>query len=126
MDIYVYKKEFFRESPDVRATIVLAAEALYGKIAVYESHDIPFGKIFNDDHVKYDKNGDFYTFKFSRSNIQLRLLYTYLIIEGNSVMLIADYAIKKKNNKNYIKQFEYAKTLNAIEVFEQSKMVKRI
>lgn len=42
----------------------------------------------------------------SKANVQLRILYGYKIIHKKPVFLIADYAIKKKNNKKYIKVFD--------------------
>ncbi len=125
MDIYAYKKEYFKESHEIQNAIISAVEILYERIAMYEKQNVPFGKIFNDDRVKYDKQGDFYVFKFSRSNMQLRVLYAYLIIENNPIIVVADYVVKKENNKDYTRYFEYAKSLDPYEVYNNSQLIKR-
>lgn len=123
MDMYVYKKDYFKEAHEVQNAILSAVKNLYERICLYEAQKISFDRIFNDDRVKYDKHGHFYTFKFQHSNMQLRILYTYLIIDGNPVIIVADFAIKKRNNKKYIKQFEAASSWNPIDVYNNSKLV---
>ena len=123
MDVYVYGKSFFKEQGDIKSAIRQSIDALYSRILTYESNNIPFDKIFNDDHIKYDKQGDFYTFKVQRGNLQLRILYSYLIIDARPVILMADYFIKKKNNKNYIRQFEFFKTSDPMALLENSKLI---
>ena len=123
MDIYVYKKEYYKESPELQSSIISAINVLYERITEYEKQVITFEKICNDDKVKYDKNGDFYTFKFQKSNMQLRILYAYIFVKDVPTIIVTDFFIKKKNNKQYIKMFEYAKNLNPYEVFENSKFL---
>ena len=123
MDMCVYKKDYFKESHEVQSAITCAVSNLYERIAMYENQNITFARIFNDDRVKYDKHGDFYTFKFQKSNLQLRILYAYIIIDGTPVIIVADFVIKKKNNKNYIKQFEPAKAWDPYAVYGCSKCV---
>ena len=49
------------------------------------------------------------------SNMQLRILYSYLVYNNEPVFLIADYFVKKKNKKDYIKKFDL---VNKWEPFE--------
>ena len=108
MKIYVSKKDFFKESKEVQRALVDAMEDLYKRILSYKMKNIDFDKIFNDEKVKYDKHGQFYTFKTHKCHMQLRVLYTFFYaVDGAPTFLVADYAIKKKNNKNYISQFEW-------------------
>ena len=123
MDVCVYKKDYFKESPEVQSAINSAVGNLYERICLYENQQVPFCKIFNDDRVKYDKHGDFYTFKYQKSNLQLRILYAYIIIGKTPVIIVADFVVKKKNNKNYIKQFEIAKKWDPYSVYEASKCI---
>ena len=99
-------KDYFKESVEVRNAIISGVNALYARICSYEQQNISFDRIFNDDKVKYDKHGQFYTFKFQKSNMQLRILYAYLIIDGVPVVLVADFFVKKRNTKDYIGRFE--------------------
>ncbi len=123
MDVYVYGRDFFKEQSDIKAAITNSIDALYSRILTYENNNIPFNRIFNDDHIKYDKQGDFYTYKVQRGNLQLRILYTYLIIDARPIILMADYFIKKKNNKKYIRQFEIFNQADPMAILESSKLV---
>lgn len=96
MNICVSCKGYFKESKEVQKAIVSGVEILYGRIQNYEEQNIGFERIFNDDKVKYDKHGQFYTFKFQKSNMQLRVLYSYLIVDCVPVLVIADFFVKKE------------------------------
>jgi len=123
MEMCVYKKDYFKQSSEVQKAITSAIGSLYERISLYENQNIAFGRIFNDDRVKYDKHGDFYTFKFQKSNMQLRILYAYVFINNTPVIIVADYVVKKKNNKNYIKQFESAKNWDPYYIYQCSQVV---
>lgn len=120
MKIYIYKKDYNKESKEVRNAIISSANALYDRIRMYENQGIAFNRIFNDDKVKYDKHGQFFTFKCQKSNMQLRILYSYLICDGEPVILIADYFIKKKNRKDYISRFDSVNNWNPLTIFSKS------
>ena len=121
MKIYVHSKRFFRESKETQKTIWDAMHALYDRIYDYEKVGTAFEQIFNDDKVKYDQQGQFFVYKSARGNLQLRILYAYF---GDGVLLIEDQFIKKKNNKEYLRQFEYAKALEASKCLEEAKLVE--
>ncbi len=107
MKILVYKKDFFKESVEVRNAIVNAIDDLYTRIQLYQNQSIEFEKIYNDDKIKYDKHGDeLFTYKCQKANVQLRILYGYKVIHNEPIFLVADYAVKKKNNKKYIRMFD--------------------
>lgn len=123
MNICVSCKGYFKESKDVQKAIVSGVETLYGRIQNYENQNVEFNMIFNDDKVKYDKHGQFYTFKFQKSNMQLRLLYSYLIIDCMPVIVIADFFVKKRNSKDYIDKFDSLNKVNPLDLYMKSKVV---
>ncbi len=106
MKLYICKKDYIKESREVKEAIRSSIDMLYERIRMYENQGVSFNRIFNDDKVKYDKHGKFFTFKNQKSNMQLRILYSYFIDDNEAVFLIADYFIKKKNKKDYIKRFD--------------------
>ena len=118
--ICISTKQYIRESKDTQKTILAAAVELYRRIRIYEEQNINFERIFNDDQVKYDQHGSFFTFKCQKNHLQLRILYAYLIAEGIPTIVVADYFIKKKNNKNYIKRFEALNQAEPWKIYEQS------
>lgn len=106
MNIYVSGKNYFRQNSQLQQAIVDAMKMLYKRISAYEKQNISFAQIFNDDHVKYDRHGEFFTYKCHKANMQLRILYTYMMIEGQPVILVADFFVKKRDSKDYIRQFD--------------------
>lgn len=108
MKLYICKKDYIKESREVKEAIRSSIDMLYERIKMYENQGVSFNRIFNDDKVKYDKHGKFFTFKNQKSNMQFRILYSYFIDDNEAVILIADYYIKKKNKKDYIKKFDTA------------------
>lgn len=126
MNICMSCKDFFKESKEVQKAIVSGVETLYGRIKNYEEQNIDFNRIFNDDKVKYDKHGHFYTFKFQKSNMQLRVLYAYIVIDSIPVIVVADFFIKKRNSKNYIDRFDVVNKVNPLDLYKKSKVVYSI
>lgn len=120
MKLYVHKKSFNKEVKEVKEAILYSIGVLYERIRKYEKQGIPFERIFNDEKVKYDKHGEFFTFKCKKSNMQLRILYTYFVYDKEPVFLIADYFVKKKNKKDYIKKFDYVNKWEPISVLKSS------
>jgi len=121
--VCVYPKKFFKEPKEVQQVVIKAAQDLYKRIAFYEKQNVDFQRIFNDEKVKYDKHGEFYTFKFRGNNLQVRVLYTYFIADEEPTILVADFFVKKKNNKEYIKQFESLKNACPFDMKQKSKTV---
>lgn len=126
MNICMGCKDYFKESKEVQKAIVSGVETLYGRIQNYENQNIEFNMIFNDDKVKYDKHGQFYTFKFQKSNMQLRVLYAYIVIDSIPVIVVADFFIKKRNSKNYIDRFDVVNKVNPLDLYNKSKVVYSI
>lgn len=122
MELYA-GKNYFRESKELQRAIVSASQTLYERIHSYESQNISFSKIYNDDKVKYDKHGEFYTYKTQKQNMQIRILYAYVMIDAVAVILIADFAVKKKNNKDYIKRFDAMNHVDPLSVYANSQRV---
>lgn len=122
MKVYV-GKEYFRSTKDLQKAIVGASSSLYERIRTYESQNISFENIYNDDKVKYDKHGQFYTYKAHKQNMQIRLLYAYIIVDGVPVIVIADFTVKKKNNKEYIRSFDAMNRVDPAVVYANSKCV---
>ena len=120
MKTYICKKEYKKECRETKRAIELSVRNLSDRITAYENQNIQFNSIFNDDYVKYDKHGEFYTFKSQKCSLQLRILYAYLIIDGEPIILIADYFITKKNNKNYINRFDYINDTNPKTMLQSS------
>lgn len=112
MQIIVCKKSYSKETKEIQKAIVNAINTLYERIQAYESQGIDFDHIFNNDKIKYDKHGQFYTYKCKRANTQIRILYAYITYKDESTFVIADYYIKKRDNKEYIKQFDSANKCN--------------
>ena len=123
MNICVCCKEYFKESKEVQKAIVNGIETLYSRIQNYEEQNIEFNRIFNDDKIKYDKHGQFYTFKFQKSNMQLRILYAYIVIDNVPIIIVADFFVKKRNSKNYIYRFDSVNKVNPLDLYNKSKIV---
>lgn len=126
MEMYVYKKDYFKESKEVQTAIVKSMTDLYKRIKMYEVQKIDFDKIYNDDNVKYDKHGRFYTYKSQKSNVQLRILYSYMIVDNTPTILIADFFIKKKSKKDYIKKFDYVNDIDPYQIYADALFLKEI
>ena len=122
MELYV-GKDYFRASKEMQKALIGASTTLYDRIRAYEAQSISFEKIYNDDKVKYDKHGQFYTYKTRKQNLQIRLLYAYLILDGVAVIIIADFTVKKKNNKDYIKEFDAMNQTDPVSLYANSKCV---
>lgn len=123
MKLYICKKDYNKEPKEVKEAIRSSVEMLYERIKMYENQGITFNRIFNDDKVKYDKHGKFFTFKNQKSNIQLRILYSYFLDNNEAVFLIADYFIKKKNKKDYIKKFDVANNWEPFDMLSRAHLI---
>ena len=122
MKLYAGKK-YLRSTKVLQKALVCASSSLYERIRSYEAQNISFENIYNDDKLKYDKHGRFYTYKAHKQNMQIRMLYTYIVIDGMAVIIIADFAVKKKNNKKYIKSFDSVNTIDPMTIYHASTCV---
>ena len=120
MNICISTKQYMKASRDTQKAILASVLELYRRIHLYEAQGTSFEKIFNDDQVKYDQHGDFFTFKCQKNHLQLRILYAYIKIDGIPTIVVGDYFIKKKNNKEYIKQFEVFNHAEPMSIYRQS------
>lgn len=116
MELYA-GREYNRASKDLQKALISASASLYERIKAYEAQNISFENIYNDDKVKYDKHGQFYTYKAKKQNLQIRMLYAYIFINGTAVIIIADFTVKKKNNKDYIKEFDSMNTADPVSLY---------
>lgn len=123
MKLYICKKDYNKEPKEVKEAIRSSVEMLYERIKMYENQGITFNRIFNDDKVKYYKHGKFFTFKNQKSNMQLRILYSYFLDNNEAVFLIADYFIKKKNKKDYIKKFDVANNWEPFDMLSRAFLI---
>ncbi len=120
MNICISTKQYMKASRDTQRAILTAIIELYRRIQLYEAQGTSFEKIFNDDQVKYDQHGDFFTFKCQKNHLQLRILYAYIKVDGIPTIVVGDYFIKKKNNKEYIRQFEVFNHAEPMSIYRQS------
>ena len=120
MKLYILKKGYNRENIEIQRAVMSSMELLLERITGYEKQGVCFERIFNDDKIKYDKHGKFFTFKSQKSNIQLRILYSYMLIGQEPVFLIADYYVKKKKKKDYIKKFDIANNWEPFELINKA------
>lgn len=116
-------REYNRASKDLQKALISVSTSLYERIQSYEAQNISFENIYNDDKVKYDKHGQFYTYKAKKQNLQIRILYAYIFVNGVAVIIIADFIVKKKNNKDYIKEFESMNDVNPASIYPRYQCV---
>ena len=99
--------------PSEKREIMKAFEKLRQMISIKESYGVPFEKIFNDETLKYDILGkNFYVYKaHGKDRAQIRILYKFIrIAEKKFDLELHQVVIKRKTNKEYIKEFrEYVK-----------------
>lgn len=124
MKTVVYTKDYCKASPEVQKAIKNAAVSIYEKIKQYEKQGITFNRIFNDDQLKYDKHGEFFTYKCRANKIQLRILYTYLAQAQEDVIIIYDFAVKSRTTNEYIKRFDEANNADVTEILNNSKPIE--
>lgn len=107
--ISIKNKKFNKENEKTKEAIYKALNKLCETIIQFEENDQPFEKIFNNEAIKYDVfENNFYTYKFRYAdNTQLRILYHFVRDEKGKITIeLHQYAVKRRNNKNYIEAFE--------------------
>ena len=96
-------------SPNEKKEILKAFEKLRRMIEIKENYGVPFEKIFNNESLKYDVfQKGFYTYKaHGRDNAQIRILHRFIRLQESQFELeMHMVSIKRRSDKNYIKQFE--------------------
>lgn len=96
-------------SPNEKKEIFKAFEKLRRMIEIKENYGVPFEKIFNNESLKYDVfQKGFYTYKaHGKDNAQIRILYRFIRLSERQFELeMHMVSIKRRSDKNYIKQFE--------------------
>ena len=107
--IQIKNNRYDKSSQTLQREINGALEKLIFLISEKENYGENFEHIFNNPAIKYDIfPNNFYTFKYHcNDSAQLRLLYRFVRQSDNSFVIeLHDFYHKKKNNKQYIKQFE--------------------
>ena len=110
--ISINNKKFNKENEKTKEAINKALNKLCETILQFEENGQPFERIFNNESIKYDVfENNFYTYKFRYAdNTQLRLLYHFVRDKDKIIIELHQYAVKRRDNKNYIEVFEkYAK-----------------
>ena len=107
--ISINNKKFNKENEKTKEAIYKALNKLCEIIVQFEENGQPFEKIFNNEAIKYDVfENNFYTYKFRYAdNTQLRILYHFVRDDDGKITIeLHQYAVKRRNNKNYIESFE--------------------
>lgn len=123
MKICVNCREYDRASTEIKKAIIKSVEMLYSRIRSYEEQNIEFNLIYNDDKIKYDKHGDFYTFKSQKNHLQIRILYAYMIIDDVPTILVADFFQKNRTSKDYISQFDEYNNIKPMDLYMTAKVI---
>ena len=118
---YVSCKDYAKEKPEVKKSIQKAMTRLAERILTYYQQGVTFNKIFNDDMTKYDKHGEFYTFKaHDIGNTQLRILYACITYKDEIKIVVATYYVKRTNTKEYITHFSRYKNYTAEQILQNA------
>lgn len=96
-------KQYKKENKTAQRSLCKSLEHLVDKI---EAEGSNINKIYNNDSIIYDRiNDHIFIFKtHGRDNTQLRIVYSFEHIHGDSILYLLDYANKKKNDKEYLSQ----------------------
>lgn len=98
--IKVCANKFNKENNELKNNINNSLESLAKKINQYHNNGIDFIHIFNDNAVKYDKHGEFFTYKYhGKNNCQLRVLYACIQDNNITYIFLIDYMEKRRNEK---------------------------
>lgn len=69
-------KKLNKQNRNLKNEVLRAAKRVGERIVEYSNEGITFENIYNDNVVKYDKHGCFFTYKHhGRNKSQIRLLY---------------------------------------------------
>lgn len=121
-------KKLKKQNRNLKNEVLRAARRVGERIVEYSNEGITFENIYNDNVVKYDKHGCFFTYKHHGKNkSQIRLLYACLQDKDKTTIIVVDFFEKRdssrSNTKEHIKIFDCYNSINLQRYFLQNKSI---
>lgn len=121
-------KKLNKQNRNLKNEVLRAAKRVGERIVEYSNEGISFENIYNDNVVKYDKHGCFFTYKHhGRNKSQIRLLYACLQDKDKTTIIVVDFFEKRdssrSNTKEHIKIFNCYNSINLQRYFLQNKSI---
>ena len=121
-------KKLNKQNRNLKNEVLRAAKRVGERIVEYYNEGITFENIYNDNVVKYDKHGCFFTYKHhGRNKSQIRLLYVCLQDKDKTTIIVVDFFEKRdssrSNTKEHIKIFDCYNSINLQRYFLQNKSI---
>lgn len=121
-------KKLNKQNRNLKNEVLRAAKRVGERIVEYYNEGITFENIYNDNVVKYDKHGCFFTYKHhDRNKSQIRLLYACLQDKDKTTIIVVDFFEKRdssrSNTKEHIKIFDCYNSINLQRYFLQNKSI---
>lgn len=121
-------KKLNKQNRNLKNEVLRAARRVGERIVEYSNEGITFENIYNDNVVKYDKHGCFFTYKHhGRNKSQIRLLYACLQDKDKTTIIVVDFFEKRdssrSNTKEHIKIFDCYNSINLQRYFLQNKSI---
>lgn len=121
-------KKLNKQNRNLKNEVLRAAKRVGERIVDYSNEGISFENIYNDNVVKYDKHGCFFTYKHHGKNkSQIRLLYACLQDKDRTTIIVVDFFEKRdssrSNTKEHIKIFDCYNSINLQRYFLQNKSI---
>lgn len=94
----IIDSSFKKYKPSIKDAVLAAASKLRDRYQEYYNSGISIVHIFNDRILIHDvlgKNKDYYVYKYSHKNIQIRLLYK---VSNNKIIIVSCHV---KNGSRY-------------------------
>lgn len=121
-------KKLNKQNRNLKNEVLRAAKRVGERIVDYSNEGVSFENIYNDNVVKYDKHGCFFTYKHHGKNkSQIRLLYACLQDKDKTTIIVVDFFEKRdssrSNTKEHIKIFNCYNSINLQRYFLQNKSI---
>lgn len=121
-------KKLNKQNRNLKNEVLRAAKRVGERIVEYSNEGVSFENIYNDNVVKYDKHGCFFTYKHhGRNKSQIRLLYACLQDKDKTTIIVVDFFEKRdssrSNTKEHIKIFNCYNSINLQRYFLQNKSI---
>ena len=121
-------KKLNKQNRNLKNEVLRAAKRVGERIVEYYNEGITFENIYNDNVVKYDKHGCFFTYKHhGRNKSQIRLLYACLHDKDKTTIIVVDFFEKRdssrSNTREHIKIFDYYNSISLQRYFLQNKSI---